>query len=205
MERRSRAVRPNAATASAVAFSAAVARRDFDAIAARIADPSAVVDHTTGTAYDREGLLTTWRSLLATRDGTQRIEPLATIGDSLVLYREWVSASGFTGRNFDVGPYDIDHVILLEVDGEGRRRQTELFAHNRLGDAMVRMYERHADVLPDGPERIRAAATARSAAALVGPFEAARWAPALAPDLEFADHRHVSFESGRGAEVYMAS
>src|SRR5262249_45362546 len=125
VERRARRVRPNTASARAVAFSAAVARRDFDAIAARIADPSAVADHTTGTSYDREGLLTTWRSLLATRDGTQRIEPLATLGDSLALYRELVSASGFTGRNFDVGPYDIDHVILLEVDGEGRRRWGE--------------------------------------------------------------------------------
>src|SRR5262245_29754740 len=40
---------------------------------------------------------------------------------------------------------------------------------------------------------------------MVGPFEVARWAPALAPDLEFADNRLVSFESGRGAEVYLAS
>src|SRR5262249_31688162 len=121
------------------------------------------------------------------------------------LYREWVSASGFTGRNFDVGPYDIDHVILLEVDGEGRRRWGEAFATDRLGVAMARLYERYADLLPDGPARARAAAIARSVAAMVGPFEAARWAPALAPDLEFADNRHVSFESGRGAEVYLRS
>src|SRR5262249_9070840 len=78
---RKRRVRPNAASASAVAFEAAVARRDFDAIAARIADPSAGVDHTTGTAYGREGLLTTWRSLLATRGGTQRDGTPATPRD----------------------------------------------------------------------------------------------------------------------------
>src|SRR5215468_5776357 len=199
---RKRRVRPNAASACAVAFEAAVARRDFDAIAARITDPSAVVDHTTGTPYDREGLLTTWRSLLATRDGTQRIEPLATLGDSLVLYREWVSASGFTGRNFDVGPYDFEHVILLEVDGDGRRRQTDVFATDRLGDAMVRMYERYADLLPDGPARTRASTTARSVAAYLGRLDIDRMISAVVPRIEYHDHRHLGFGAMHGIQEF---
>src|SRR5262249_26968521 len=89
------------------------------------------------------------------------------------------------------------------VDGEGRHWQTEFFAPDRLGDAIARFYERHADLLPDGPARARAAATARSVAAMVGPFEVARWAPALAPALEFADHRHIIFGSGRGRDAYL--
>src|SRR5262249_51542213 len=114
-------------------------------------------------------------------------------------------ASGLVGGKFDVGAYETDGIYFIEVDAHGRRLRTERFLIERLGDAVARLYERYADLLPEGPARTRAAATARSVAAMVGPFEAARWAPALAPDLEFVDNRHVSFESGRGAEVYLAS
>ena len=38
-------------------------------------------------------------------------------------------------------------------------------AVEHLGDAIVRLYERYAELLPDGPEQARAAATAHSVAA----------------------------------------
>ena len=50
-----------------------------------------------------------------------------------------------------------------------RVRRLEIFAPDRLGDAIARLYERYAELLPDGPERTRAAATARSVAVLLGP------------------------------------
>jgi hypothetical protein len=93
----------------------------------------------------------------------------------------------------------------LEVDASGRRRRTEFFAIDRLGDAVTRLYERHAELLPDGPERVRAAATARAVAALLGPFDLERYAVGITPAVEFVDHRTVGFPSGRGVEDLLRS
>src|SRR5262249_37387398 len=161
-----RRLQANAASANDARIHAAIVARDVDAIAAHVADRSEVVDHTTGRTYDRQGLLATWHSLVRAQDATERVEPLATLGDWLALCREWVSGSGVAGRKFDVGPYEIEYVILSEVDTQGRRAGTEIFATDHLGDAVARLYERYAELLPDGPARARAAATARSVAAM---------------------------------------
>src|SRR5262249_3170756 len=104
---------------------------------------------------------------------------------------------------FDVEAYEDERIYVVETDSTGRRSRVEVFHAHGLGDAIARLYAWHADLLPDGPARARAAATARSAAAMVGPVDVARWAPALAPALEFADNRHVSLESGQGADAYL--
>src|SRR5439155_9022655 len=70
---------------------------------------------------------------------------------------------------------------------------------HRLGDAVALLYERYADLLPDGPARARAAATARSVAALLGPPD--RWP--FAPDAEATDHRTVGFGSLRGGDAVL--
>src|SRR5262249_78078 len=69
----------------------------------------------------------------------------------------------------------------------------------RLNDAVVRLYERYAELLPAGPERTRAAATARSVAVTAEDFD--RWAATLAPHVEFVDRRAVGFGSVHGAEA----
>src|SRR5262245_64771219 len=109
---------------------------------------------------------------MGARDPKCHGEPLATLGDLLALCLMSISASGVCGRTVDVGPYETDEIHLIEVDAQGRRAAGEVFAVDRLGDAVVRLYERYADLLPDGPARTRAAATARSAAALLEP---GRW------------------------------
>ena len=187
--RAARRVRPNAATANAARFDAAVAARDADAFLRLLADDMENVHHPTGVTFDRERSLATWRSLLRARDLTFAAEPLATLGDSLALCRVSSSASGFTGGKFDVGAYELEEIVLIDVDAEGRRRRVEIFAADRLGDAVARLYERYAELLPDGPERERAAATARSVAAMIGPPDLDRWATAIAPDVEFVDRR----------------
>ncbi|MCI0347448.1 MAG: hypothetical protein L0221_18725 [Chloroflexi bacterium] len=164
-----------------------------------------ITDHTTGVVYDRQGALGSWRALLKAEHPTVVEEPLATLGDSLALCRESISASGFAGVTFDVGPYKKQEVDLVEVDALGRRRRTEIFAADRLGDAVARLYERYADLLPDGPERVRATATARSVAALLGPVDVERFAPALGPAVEVVDHRHVGLPPSRGREAYLRS
>jgi hypothetical protein len=87
------------------------------------------------------------------------------------------------------------------VDARGQNRRAELFAPDRLGDAVARLYERYAELLPDGGARTRAAATARSVTALLGPPNGWRFAP----DIEAIDHRGaVGYGSVRGADAVAA-
>src|SRR5262249_46684925 len=61
------------------------------------------------------------------------------------------------------------------------------------------------DLLPEGPARVRAAATARSVAAMLvsGPPNVESYRAALAPNIEFVDKRALGFPSGPGAEEYV--
>src|SRR5438552_9199927 len=201
-EKHKRRVRANAATAHAARVDAAIAARQADALPTLLADSCEVVDHITGVTYDRQGVLATWRGLLSARDPTSRNEALATFGDSLALCRLSNSASGFVGRKFDVGPYEREIIHLLEVDVQERLQRDEIFAVDRLGDAVARLYERHAEILPDGPARTRAAATARSVAAMAGPA-LDRLATALAPAIEAVDRRIFGTWSARGEEALL--
>src|SRR5262249_12096481 len=97
-----RRVRPNAVTANMARFKAAIAARDVDAIAAHVADGAEVTNHTTGAVYAWQGFLPTWRSLLRDPDAMVRQEPLASLGDSLALYRQRISGSGVASVKFDV-------------------------------------------------------------------------------------------------------
>src|SRR5262249_49406810 len=148
---------------------AAFAARDFEAIRGLIAEDSELIEHTTGATYDRHGELSSFRALLACEDPAFRQEPLATLGDSLALCRWSRSATGLRGGALDVGAFEMQEMLLIEVDALGRHLRGEIFASDRLGDAVARLYERYADLLPDGPARVRAAATARSVAAM-GPL-----------------------------------
>src|SRR5262249_43332456 len=128
----------------------------------------------------------------------------ATLGDSLALFCESTSASGFVGRTFDVGAYEKTQIVLVEVDPQGRNRRREVFATGQLGHAVVRLYERYAELLPDGPARARAAATARAAAALmVGPYDPDRHATACAPAVEVVDHRILGTWSARCRDAFL--
>jgi class 3 adenylate cyclase/tetratricopeptide (TPR) repeat protein len=198
-----RRVRANAATAMGARLDAALAACDADALPSLVADNVELVDHTTGVAYGRQGTLATWRSTLKAHGSTQRYEPLASLGDSLALFRWSMSARGIVGGSFDVGAYENEHLPLLEVDAEGRMRRGEVFAGGRLGDAVVRLYERYAELLDDGPARARAAATARGVATRLGPFDPERYAASFAPDVEAVDHRTLGTWSARGADELM--
>jgi hypothetical protein len=104
---------------------------------------------------------------------------------------------------FDVAAYEGQGIDLIEVDARGRRRAVERFAADRLGDAVIRMYERYAELLPDGPERARAAGTARAVAVSVGPEDLDRLAATIAPLIDYVDHRTIGMESTRGAEAFL--
>src|SRR5262249_49791330 len=124
-------------------------------------------------------------------------------GDSLALFRQSVSASGVARGNFDIGAYEYERIFVVETDSTGRRSRVEGFHAHRLSDAVARLYAWHADLLPDGPARARAPATARSVVALLDPFNIDRIAGALDPEIEFLDHRPLGFEPTRGAEQHL--
>ena len=64
---------------------------------------------------------------------------------------------------------------------------------------------RYADLLPDGPARDRAAATARSVAKLPGPLSLDGLGTIIGPDVEFVDHGPVGLPPSRGREAYLDS
>ncbi len=198
---RARRVPPNAASAHVARSTAAIRARDLDAVAMTLSEDTRTIEHTTGATYDRAAQLATIRLLLQARDLTYHQEPIATLGDALVLSRVALSASGFSGPRFDVGAYAHDQWVLAEIDADERGSRSEVFACDRLGDAVARLYERHAELLPEGPARDRAAATARSVAGFILRFESDRFADALSPHVEFTDHRRlVGLGSARGKD-----
>src|SRR5262249_29920574 len=137
------------------------------------------------------------------RDRELQWGPVGAVGDCLALCRLSVAASGTAGRTFDVGPYEKEEVDLLEVDTDGRYRSSQVFASRHLGDAVVRLYERYAELLPEGPARARAAAIARSAALTLQPFDLDRLPAALAPDIEVLHHQTLGTWSAHGAEEWL--
>ncbi|MGH7339953.1 MAG: hypothetical protein ACREKH_05620, partial [Candidatus Rokuibacteriota bacterium] len=202
-----RRIRPNAALALIARLDATIADRDVDALPALYAEETEVVDRRAGGVgggtWHRQGVLDTWRALLRAQDPKCRHEPLATLGAALALSRLSLRASGFAGANFDVGPYEREEIFLHEVDAQGRLRRNEIFDTDRLGDAVACLYERYAELLPDGPARASAAATARSVAILVGPFDVERYRAVHAPGIEVVDHRTLGTWFAHGAEPLM--
>ena len=196
-----RRVRSNAATENAARHDAAIAARDVDAFLSLIHDDLESVHHPTGTRYGKEGAVARVRGSLRAESPTSLHRPLATLGDSLALCHFSASASGQPGTNFDVGAWDIATINLIEADAQGRRRRLETFAENRLGDALARLYERYAELLPDGLERAHAAATARSVATLAGLLTPDRLSADVDPAIDFVDHRLAGFGSLHGAEA----
>ncbi len=197
-----RRVRPNAATANTTRLDAAFAARDADALPNLFADDAEMVHHPTGAVYDRQGALDGWRAFLEARDGTFAHEPVATLGESLALYRQWASFAGAVRYGLTFGAAAKEEIVLLEVDARGRRQRVEFFATDRLGDAVACLYERYAELLPEGPARAQAAGTARAVAALLGPLDLDRMVTATVPAVEFIDRRTLGIGSAHGVKEF---
>jgi hypothetical protein len=112
------------ATAATAQFDAAFASGDVAAIEAVHATGVRVVDHPTESTYGRDGALESFRRLLRLKDPVVRHEPLATLGDSLGLFRRYISSGGTTGGRFDVADYQREEYVVVEpgVVIEIRRR-----------------------------------------------------------------------------------
>jgi ketosteroid isomerase-like protein len=199
-----RPVRPNAATASVARLDAAAAAKDVAALHALFAEDMQEVHHPTGTRFGGEGALSRFDSLMRA-DGLQLFhEPIAVLGDSLVLCRAWTSVQGLADDDIaPAGPIESETRLVIGVDARGRACRVEIFAENHLGDAIACLYARYAALLPEGEERARAEATARAVADLMAPLDLERYAAALAPDVEYVDHRRVGLGSVRGSAALL--
>ena len=195
-----RRVRNNRATATLARVDQIVAARDAEALADSLSEELEFVHHPTATTYGRRGMLTTWRSLFRADRLTWRTETLASLGDSLALERHVIAAEGFAETHLEAaGAIELEELCLWEVDAAGRCLRLEVFAADRLGDALVRLYARHAERLPEGPARRRAAGMARSIGAWVGPVDLERLPSVYAPAAHLVDHRFLGTWSARNA------
>jgi len=197
-------VRENAATASVARFVAAARARDIEAIAALCADGLRVIHHPTGATIDREAGLERWRLLFRAEGLEIAYETLATLGASLGLTRDATSFDHVSRDELSFGASRSSYLNLGEVDERGLLARLEVFAENRLADAIVRLYERHAELLSEGPERTRAAAIARTVGAMLAEgFDPDRYATVFAPEIEALDHRTLGTHSGQGADALL--
>jgi ketosteroid isomerase-like protein len=184
-------------------FVAALERRHVDALPAFFDDALRVVHHTSGSAYGRREMLVTWRSALRAEHLEFRRQAIASLGDTLVLNRQVTAVEGLREAHLaDFGSTEVDEISLVETDAAGRWIDIELFAPDRLGAAVVRLYERHAAQQVEGSERARAAAVAHAALAMMGPIDLDRMAAAFAPEFRLTDHRVLATWSAEtGAEL----
>ena len=127
-----RYVRPNAATANAARLEAAIAARDAEALPGLLADSMVVINHCTGVEHGREGVLFSLESVLQDRIPWLRIEPLATLGDSLALCR-WSTSAGGSELIRDLGASERDQIVLFEVDAQGRSGADRSLRHRPSG------------------------------------------------------------------------
>src|SRR5262249_8886189 len=102
-----------------------------------------------------------------------------------------------------IGAVDKEAIVLIEADTPAQHSRVEEFAANRLGDAVIRLYERYAELLPEGPARDRAAAAARAMEAFVGPLHIDRSDAVFARDLEFHDYRSMGLGSLSGEKALL--
>jgi SnoaL-like domain len=194
----------NAAIAFGARTDAAVAANDDDGMDALVAEGAVTIDHKTGRTFGREERLARFRALLAAaRDPLARHEPLAALGDSLALLRRTLSASGFDDRALGSDAYRIEELCMVEADPHERCVRAELFGADRLDDAVVRLYERYAEQLPEGRARTRASAIARSVAVVLGSTDPDRLRPVLALDVTYADHRALGWGPAHGVVAFV--
>ena len=200
-----RRVRANAATAQAARLEAAVSARDERALTPLFDELVEVVEHATGTVFDGRAMQAMWSALIRAESPTVRSEPLASLGDSIALFRSSMSFNAL-GDAGEVGPFGAvarEEIVLVEAGPTGHHRRVETFATDHLADAVARLYERHAESLPDGPARTRAAATARVVSVLMAAPALDSYATAFADDVAWADHRTLGFGSLRGRDALL--
>lgn len=196
-----RRVVPNLADATREKSRQALADRDWTGVSALLADGYQAVDHAAGTTYGADELVESLRLLYQGEDPCYTAEVLATLGPHLSLVREHHGARALADGRLDVAEFAHEAIRFSEVDDEGRYARSESFPVDRLGDAVVRMYERYGERAADGRERERAMGTARSIRSFTGAIGVDDLRERTARECQVVDHRVLGTWSGDSQAV----
>jgi ketosteroid isomerase-like protein len=140
-----RRVRPNAATRSLARFAPALATRDAAVLAELFHESLTVVHHPTVTTYGRREMLGVWKSVMRADRFELQSESVAALGEHVELDRHVTNVEGWRDRSvIDFGRTTFDEISVIETDGDGRWVHCDIFAADRLDDAIVALYERYA-------------------------------------------------------------
>ena len=190
-----RLVRANAATRQLEREWAAIEARDVDALTA-VNSGMEVTHHPTGSTYGAPEIVAMPRGLWRGTNLKQKQQILATLGDSLAVVRRLASHDGVEAKFGAVGPVEVEYLGVFEVDELQQVKRAESFAGDHLGEAITRLYERYAELLPAGPERARAAATTRSVRVVApGGFDLDGYTEVFRSDVAIVDHRVLGWGS----------
>ena len=135
-------VRPNRATENADRMDAAVERGDLDAVADTLSMEFEYRYHPLEITGDRDALIESWRVVFEEASATVERDDIATIDDDLALFRWRTTIEAIGDVEATFGEAMLDQFVLIEVDADGRRRWSEVFAPDDLNHATVRLQER---------------------------------------------------------------
>jgi len=198
-----RRVRPNAASDAMLRLASVLNARDLDAVERMHSELLETIEHDYVVSYGRGGQLDVAERMMRVPEFDIRIEPLATLGENAALVRRIATGSGKTGGNFDVGDYELEHLVVCELDEAGKFVRNELFASDRLSEALVRLYERYAELLLDGSEQERAATMAQAIRAMQDALATDSLDPSIGRDIELVDHRVLGTWNARGRDAVL--
>ncbi|RIK95834.1 MAG: hypothetical protein DCC71_22980, partial [Proteobacteria bacterium] len=195
-----RPVQPNFATEHARRLDAAFAARDPQALGGLFDDAFETVHHASGTTYGRDAAVERFASAIRGGEEVSLVhEALASFGDSLALFRVRFAADAFAAPALSVGEVELGLAVVIEAGDDARAQRSEIFRGERLADAVKRLYELHAERLPAGAARDRAAATARVLD--LGSMAPDAVVRRVTPDVELVDHRSPGLPPIRGSEA----
>jgi ketosteroid isomerase-like protein len=187
----------NAAVAAVTRGAGALAARNWEEFRALFADDFRNYDRRALFRVEsgRDEWLAAFRPIVEMTSGAPKLEVLATRGDRLALVRMlWRGAGG------DVGPSEIDWLLLIELGIDGRHRAVVTFDAGDTDSPYAELDERFMD---EGSADLRVVAWVRDFAAA---FEQRDWdavAAGYAPDFVGHDHRLVSWGMLRGPTQFL--
>ncbi|MDX2167876.1 MAG: nuclear transport factor 2 family protein, partial [Deltaproteobacteria bacterium] len=196
-----RRVLPNAATRNAERWFAAIQAGDDAALRATNSAELETVHHPTGATYGADDAARTFPALAGGRNMRMTQATLAALGDSLALVRRSYAHDGHEARRGSIGPVEGTYLVVVEVDQRELMSRSEVFADDHLGDAIARLYQRHAERLPEGPQRRAAAVTAEAVTHMLTSWVAPDLSLLFAPDYADIDHRTVGYAALSPTEV----
>jgi hypothetical protein len=151
-------------------------------------------------------MVKTWGAFIESGEAVRvESEPIASLGDRLALSRIRVAMAGAELRRMSLGEFEIDELTVATVDEHGRLVQIVGYPARRLGDALVALYERYAELV-GAEDRARATVTAASLKAMYGaPHSVDVLRAALHADVVTIDHRPGAPPPSRGAGALLRS